>query len=82
MKELQNHMVFKSNPIEMITLCLNYLNFKGDCLKADQDIIYCGVGAPHQNAVVESKIKGVLYGTKNILLNALRKWPSVISTVL
>ena len=58
------------------------LNFKGDCLKGGQDITYCGVGAHHQNAVAESKIKEVSYGARNILLHATRKWASVISTVL
>ena len=43
---------------------------------------YCGVGAHHQNAVVESRIKHVCYGGRTILLHAKRKWPDVISTIL
>ena len=43
---------------------------------------FCGVGAHHQNAVVESKNKEICYGSRTILLHAKRKWPTVISTIL
>ena len=43
---------------------------------------YCGAGAHHQNAVVESRIKQVCHGGRTILLHAKRKWPDVISTIL
>ena len=40
---------------------------------------FCGVGAHHQNAVVESKNKkSMLWSTKH----AKRKWPTVISIIL
>ena len=58
------------------------LNFKGDCIKQHQHITYCGVGAHHQNAVAETKIKEVSYGARTILLHARRKWPSVITSIL
>ena len=63
-------------------LRFNDNNFKGSCISAGQQLSYCGVGAHHQNAVVESKIKEVSYGGRTILLHAKRKWPEVISTVL
>ena len=63
-------------------LRFNDKNFSADLLKGGQTITFCGVGAHHQNAVVESKIKEVCYGGRTILLHAQRKWPTVISTVL
>ena len=63
-------------------LRFNDNNFTGDCIKANQQISFCGVGAHHQNAVVESKNKELSYGARTVLLHAKRKWPSVISTVL
>ena len=63
-------------------LRFNDNNFKGSCIKANQQITYCGVGAHHQNAVVESKVKELSYGARTVLLHAKRKWPSVITTIL
>ena len=63
-------------------LRFNDKNFKGDILKGGQTITFCGVGAHHQNAVVESKIKEVCNGGRTILLHAKWRWPSVISTAL
>ena len=40
-------------------LRFNDNNFKGSYIKANQQITYCGVGAHHQNAIVESKIKEI-----------------------
>ena len=63
-------------------LRFNDNNFKGDCIKHGQTVSYCGMGAHHQNAVAESKIKTVSYGARTILLHAKRKWPAVIATAL
>ena len=63
-------------------LRFNDVRFRTDCNKMGQHLTYCGVGAHHQNAVVESKIKEVCYGGRTILLHAKRKWPDVISTAL
>ena len=54
-------------------LRFNNKNFKGDILKGGKTITFYGVGAHHQNAVVESKIKEVCYGRRNILLHTKRK---------
>ena len=43
-------------------LRFNKKNFSGYLLKGGQTITFCGVGAHHQNDVVESKIKEVCYG--------------------
>ena len=45
-------------------ICFNDKKFSRDLLKGGQIITFCGVGAHHQNAVVESKIKEVCCGGK------------------
>ena len=60
----------------------NDRNFQGDCVRQKQTISFCGVGAHHQNAVAESKVKTLCYGARTILLHAKRKWPKVIATAL
>ena len=60
----------------------NDSRFTGSCCEAGQQITFCGVGAHHQNALAESKIKAVCYGGRTILLHAKRRWPSVITTAL
>ena len=62
--------------------CFNDNNFQGDSVKHGQTITYCGVGAHHQNALAESKIKTVCYGARTVLLHAKCKWPTVIATAL
>ena len=56
--------------------------FVGDCEASGQNISFCGVGAHHQNAIAERKIKEITYGARTVLLHAKRKWPKVIKTVL
>ena len=56
--------------------------FTGSCKEAGQQLTFCGVGAHHQNAIAERKIKEICYGGRTILLHAKRRWPSMISTVL
>ena len=60
----------------------NDAKFAGSCRDAGQQLTFCGVGAHHQNALAESKIKEICYGGRTVLLHAKRKWPSVISTIL
>ena len=57
-------------------------NFTASCRAAGQKLTFCGVGAHHQNAIAEAKIKEVSYGARTILLHAKRKWSTVIDTVL
>ena len=63
-------------------LRFNDNNFRGECVKLGQQLTFCGVGAHHQNAIAESKVKLVCQGARTILLHAKRRWPSVISHVL
>ena len=63
-------------------LRFNDSNFRRSCVAAGQQITFCGVGAHHQNAIAEAKIKQISYGARTILLHAKRKWPSVIDASL
>ena len=60
----------------------NDSRFLGSCRDAGQQLTFCGVGAHHQNALAERKIKEVCYGGRTVLLHAKRRWPNVISTIL
>ena len=51
-------------------LRLNDHNFTTDCVSAGQKITFCGVGAHHQNAVVERKIKELTNAARTVLLHA------------
>ena len=50
-------------------LRFNDNNFKGSYISHGQQLLYCGVGAHHHNSVVESKIRGVCYRGRTILLD-------------
>ena len=63
-------------------LRFNDNNFTGDCIRGGKTLTHCGVGAHHQNAIAESKIKLVCYGSRTILLHAKRKCPGVVATSL
>ena len=63
-------------------LRFNSREFMASCDQAGQTYTYCGVGAHHQNAIAESKIKTVSYAGRTLLLHAKRKWPTIIVTAL
>ena len=46
------------------------------------DVTFCGVGAHHQNAIVERKIKELTLRARTMLLHAHRYWPEYINTML
>jgi hypothetical protein len=56
--------------------------FKDDCNAQGQHLTFCGVGAHHQNGIVEHKIKDITLATRTILLYAMRYWPEYITTML
>ena len=56
--------------------------FRNEISMSNQSISFCGVGAHHQNAIAECKIREVCYSSRTVLLHAKRKWPAVISTAL
>ena len=42
---------------------------------ANQQIMYCGVGAHHQNGIVEKRIRDITEQARKMLLHAHSKWP-------
>ena len=60
----------------------NDIAFREDCKKSKQKLTFCGVGAHHQNGVIENHIKLLSLNSRTILLHAKRMWPEMISTML
>ena len=50
--------------------------------QCNQEITFCGVGAHHQNGLVEHSIKDLTLITQTLLLHAKRHWPEMITTML
>ena len=48
------------------------------CNSKDQTISYCGVGAYHQNGIVERKNRILTQGARTLLLHGIRMWPQMI----
>ena len=47
-----------------------------------QQIIFCGVGAHHQNGIAEKKIRDLVKNARTQLIQAMHLWPGVIKKVL
>ena len=47
----------------------------------NQTISFCGVGAHHQNGIVEGKNKILTQGARTLLLHGMRMWPLMITTM-
>ena len=45
---------------------------------SDQKITFCGVGAHHQNGIVENKNKILTQGARTLLLHGMRMWPQMV----
>ena len=56
--------------------------FKNDLNDKDQTITFCGVGAHHQNGIVESKNRILTEGARTLLLHVIRIWPQIIDTII
>ena len=56
--------------------------WKEDCKLQQQKLTFCGVGAHHQNAIVERKIKDLTLTARTLLLHAMRYWPEYITQIL
>ena len=63
-------------------LRFNDNRFMGDCIHAGQRMSFSGVGAHHQNGIVERKNKELTNGARTVLLHAQRKWLKVIKSIL
>ena len=44
----------------------------------DQKTTFCGVGAHHQNGIVENKNKLLTNGARTLLLHGIRNWPQMV----
>ena len=44
----------------------------------DQNITFCGVGAHHQNGIIENKNNFLTTGGRTLLLHVRRMWPNMI----
>ena len=47
----------------------------------DQKIKFCGVGAHHQNGIIENKNKVLTTGGRTLLLHGRRMWPNMIDEI-
>ncbi|KAL7464788.1 hypothetical protein ACHAXS_005121 [Conticribra weissflogii] len=56
--------------------------FSDDVKSSMQRLTLCGVGAHHQNGVVERAIKSLTLISRTLLLHAQRHWPEYITTML
>ena len=56
--------------------------FENDLDDKDQTMTFCGVGAHHQNGIVESKNRILTEGARTLLLHAICMWPQMIGTML
>ena len=56
--------------------------FRDAIINANQTISYCGVGAHHQNGMIERRIKELTLGARTCLLHAMRLWPEMIPEAL
>ena len=56
-------------------------DFRAHCAERNQSLSFCGVGAHHQNGIVEGKIKILTQGARTILLHGQRMWPDMINSM-
>ena len=55
--------------------------FMTDINDKNQEITFCGVGAHHQNGIIENKNKFLTQGARTLLLHAMRMWPQMIDSM-
>lgn len=56
-----------------------YSFFRDSCLKQQQILTFCAVGAHWQNRIAERYIGTITQRARTILLNAMAKWPTTIT---
>ena len=61
--------------------CFADKGFHNACTQRDQRLSFCGVGAHHQNGIVENRNKQLTLGARTLLLHGMRKWPQMIDTM-
>jgi hypothetical protein len=55
--------------------------FHQDITDKGQSITFCGVGAHHQNGIIENRNKQLTLGAGTLLLHGMRHWPQMIDTM-
>ena len=55
--------------------------FLASCNEKDQTLTLCGVGAHHQNGIIENRNKQLTLTARTLLLHAMRFWPGMIDTM-
>jgi hypothetical protein len=56
-------------------------SFMEEVNRKDQKITFCGVGAHHQNGIIENKKKILTLSACTLLLHGIRMWPQMIDTM-
>eukprot|EP00957_Ditylum_brightwellii_P204610 15340125-Ditylum_brightwellii.AAC.2 len=51
-------------------------------MAAGQELSFCGVGAHHQNGIVENKINILTLIARTLLLHSKHYWPEYITVML
>jgi hypothetical protein len=46
-----------------------------------QSISFCGVGAHHQNGIIENRNKQLTLGARTLLMHGIRHWPQMVDTM-
>jgi hypothetical protein len=46
-----------------------------------QELTFCGVGAHHQNGIIENHNKQLTLGMRTLLLHGMRHWPQIVDTL-
>jgi hypothetical protein len=55
--------------------------FHQDITDKGQSITFCGVGAHHQNGIIENRNKQLTLGARTLLLPSMCHWPQMIHTM-
>ena len=55
--------------------------FHQDINDKGQSISFCGVGAHHQNGIIENRNKQLTLGARTLLLHGMRHWPQMVDTM-
>jgi hypothetical protein len=55
--------------------------FHKDINDKGQELTFCGVGAHHQNRIIENCNKQLILGMHTLLLHGLRHWPQMVDTL-
>jgi hypothetical protein len=55
--------------------------FHQDVDDKGQSISFCGIGAHHQNGIIENRNKHLTLGACTILVHVIRPWPQMVDTM-